>query len=147
MERFRGIGEARQDMGLAALRRSAAGLAAELRDALSAHGLTVQVIAEPPMSGRAYVSILEPLMEEEVRVIADALREYRGSGRNSLSVGVAEANARSRRYLDFAEQAEQGGCAECRRLKERFSAAVRGDDAEAAEGWRLMLGRHLREQH
>ncbi|MFI9721571.1 hypothetical protein ACIHFE_18270 [Streptomyces sp. NPDC052396] len=144
MERSRGMATARHHVGLAALQRSAAGLAEELRDALRAHGLTVQVIPEPPICGRAYVSILEPLHEEEVRVIADALREYRGSARRSLSVGVAEANARSRHWLDSTEQ---GGCAECRRIKERFSAAAEEGEAEAVDAWWLTMARHLREAH
>lgn len=79
------------------LRRAAARTAVELHDALRSHGFTVQVISEPPMYGQAYVSILDPLREDEAQVIAAALRAYRAVRREPLSADVAAVNARSRR--------------------------------------------------
>ncbi|MFI9721574.1 hypothetical protein ACIHFE_18285 [Streptomyces sp. NPDC052396] len=79
------------------LRRAAARLAVELHDALRAHGFAIQVVPEPPMQGHAYVSLLDPLREDEARVLTDALRAYRGSRRETLSIGVAQANARSKK--------------------------------------------------
>ncbi|MEV5506458.1 hypothetical protein [Streptomyces orinoci] len=79
------------------LRRTAARLAVELHDALRAHGFAVQVAPEPPMDGHAYISLLDPLREDEARVLTDALRAYRASRRETLSIGVAQANARSRK--------------------------------------------------
>ncbi|MBH1935922.1 hypothetical protein I5Q34_16870 [Streptomyces sp. AV19] len=86
-----------QQRSLALLRETSARLAVELHDAFRAHGFAVTIAPESPVHGEAYVSVLDPLREEEARLVAAALRAYRAVRRESLSQGVAAANARSRR--------------------------------------------------
>ncbi|GAA0419595.1 hypothetical protein [Streptomyces luteireticuli] len=86
-----------QQRSLALLRETSARLAVELHDAFRAHGIAVRVVPEPPNHGQAYVSVLDPLREEEARLVAAALRAYRAVRREPMSHDVAAANARSRR--------------------------------------------------
>ncbi|KAB7843282.1 hypothetical protein [Streptomyces mobaraensis] len=82
---------------LPALRETAARVAAELHDALASYGLDLRVTPEPPLNGRVFVSILDPLGGEEARTLAAALRAYKATRPETLSPRVAAANARSRR--------------------------------------------------
>ncbi|QSY51472.1 MULTISPECIES: hypothetical protein [Streptomyces] len=105
------------------IRQTAARVAVELRDALRAHGHSVQVVPEPPSYGQPYVTFLSPLREDEARLITAALAAYSGARESGQP------------------------CGECRSIKQEWATAQRGGDREGAAALAWSMGLHQRRAH